>query len=124
TDVLDETVERATAAVIAQQASVGIEIANNGEQGRESFFTYVRDRMSGFGGRGDRRPFKDIFAFPSYVALKRHRYVGEENVSLAQLPAAVDQVQSLGTGAIQSEVAQLNRLAAGYAFHGLFLTSP
>ena len=116
-------VDAATADVVARQAAVGIDIANNGEQGRESFFTYVRDRLSGFGGIGDPRPFKDIFAFPSYVELKQHRLVTEHTVSLGRLPAAIDAVRSLGTEAVEAEVAQLQRLADGYDFAGLFLTA-
>jgi len=35
------TVERATQRAIARQLEVGIDVGNNGEQPRESFFTYV-----------------------------------------------------------------------------------
>jgi 5-methyltetrahydropteroyltriglutamate--homocysteine methyltransferase len=40
----------ATAAVVRRQCDTGIDSVNNGEIGRESFFTYVRHRMSGFSG--------------------------------------------------------------------------
>ena len=40
--------------MLARQADTGIDIANNGEQVRESFFSYVRWRMTGFDGRSDR----------------------------------------------------------------------
>src|SRR5205814_887765 len=117
---LTTIVEHATATVVAKQSEIGIDIANNGEQGRESFFTYVRDRMTGFGEQGDVRPFKDIFAFPSFVELKLPRLAGENSVSLGRLPAAIDEVKSLGTRAIEAEVAQFQRLAEGYAFEDLF----
>src|ERR1700734_3276015 len=36
--------------VVREQRDAGIDIGNNGEQQREAFFLYVRNRMSGFGG--------------------------------------------------------------------------
>src|SRR5215207_6388851 len=48
----DELVEAATRQVVAAQAEVGIDVAGNGEAPRESFFTYVRQRLSGFGEPG------------------------------------------------------------------------
>ena len=45
--VFDAAVEQATDAVVAKQIAAGIDIGNNGEQGRESFFTYVQHRMTG-----------------------------------------------------------------------------
>ena len=47
---LRAAVEEATAAVVAAQVEAGIDIGNDGEQARESFFTYVQHRMTGFGG--------------------------------------------------------------------------
>src|SRR5262249_12779752 len=42
---------QATREVIARQIDLGLDVVNNGEVGRESFFTYLRHRMTGFGGR-------------------------------------------------------------------------
>src|ERR1700680_1487759 len=47
-------IEASTRYVVEQQLEAGIDIGNNGEQSRESFFTYVQHRMSGFGGWGGR----------------------------------------------------------------------
>ena len=49
-EALAVAVAAATAAAIAAQVAAGIDIGNDGEQARESFFTYVRHRMTGFGG--------------------------------------------------------------------------
>src|SRR5258705_6630085 len=42
---LRDAVERATATAIAGQAAAGLDIGNDAEQARESFFTYVQHRM-------------------------------------------------------------------------------
>ncbi|HTL85492.1 MAG TPA: hypothetical protein VL856_09930, partial [Acidimicrobiia bacterium] len=44
---LRAAVETATAACIAAQVEAGIDVGNDGEQARESFFTYVQHRMTG-----------------------------------------------------------------------------
>ncbi|HEY1739669.1 MAG TPA: methionine synthase, partial [Acidimicrobiia bacterium] len=104
-DEIDALVEAATAAIIARQVEVGLDIVGNGEQGRESFFTHVRDRFSGFGGKGDVRPFRDVRAFPQYLQARVAMYTDPNSVSLVQVPAAVDEVRYLGTGAIERELA-------------------
>ena len=48
-DEFRRAIEEATAASIAAQVDAGIDIGNDGEQARESFFTYVSHRMNGFG---------------------------------------------------------------------------
>ena len=41
-------VEASTRHVIGRQLAAGIDVGNDGEQARESFITYVRERLSGF----------------------------------------------------------------------------
>lgn len=64
-----ETAGRATRRVVARQLELGIDIGNDGEQPRESFFTYLRYRMSGFSGESARSPVRDLAAFPGVRAL-------------------------------------------------------
>src|ERR1700722_19625009 len=68
----DRTLERLIAEspsrVIARQLECGIDIGNNGEQSRESFFTYVQHRMSGFSGKSQRPFMSDLMRYPSYLA--------------------------------------------------------
>src|SRR5713101_4297804 len=59
----------ATRAVVAKQLEAGVDIGNNGEQSRESFFTYVQHRMSGFGGRSERPIMRDLVRYPSFRKL-------------------------------------------------------
>jgi 5-methyltetrahydropteroyltriglutamate--homocysteine methyltransferase len=66
---MEEAILDATRHVVKLQAESGIDIANNGEQARESFFTYVQHRMSGFGGQSDRPPFADMRAFPTFLEM-------------------------------------------------------
>src|ERR1051325_7269863 len=66
---LRRAVEAATSASIAAQAAAGIDVGNDGEQARESFFTYVQHRMTGFGGTSNRSMFRDLVDHPDYYEL-------------------------------------------------------
>ena len=61
----------ATRWVVEQQRASGIDIPNNGEQARESFFLYVRRRMTGFGGHGQRKPWRELLDYPEFAQLSR-----------------------------------------------------
>ena len=81
---LEDAVLSSTEAVIKNQIKVGIDIGNNGEQSRESFFTYVQHRMTGFGGYSNRPPFQDILRYPRWMDLKLPGYLS--GVNLANAP--------------------------------------
>src|SRR5882672_8479533 len=44
-------VQRAVAEIVQQQVDAGVDIINDGEQGKVGYSTYVRHRLTGFGGR-------------------------------------------------------------------------
>jgi 5-methyltetrahydropteroyltriglutamate--homocysteine methyltransferase len=59
-------VRSAVAEVVMLQARTGIDIVNDGEQGRVSYATYVKQRLSGFGGIGTPITCSDLEAVPEY----------------------------------------------------------
>lgn len=46
----DDRVRAAVAEVVRQQVSTGIDVVNDGEQGKPGYSTYIKDRVTGFGG--------------------------------------------------------------------------
>src|ERR1700721_2251152 len=44
-------IEESTRYVVQKQLEAGIDVGNNGEQSRESFFPYAPNQMTVFGGR-------------------------------------------------------------------------
>ena len=57
---LRQAVAEATTAVVRAQVEAGIDVGNDGEQARESFFTYVQHRMTGFGDVSRRALMADL----------------------------------------------------------------
>lgn len=108
---LDELVERSTRRVIAAQLAAGIDIGNNGEQARESFFTYVQHRLSGFGGQSNRPIMKDIIHYPSFLELRLPDF-SRTMVSLMNAPKAVGEVCYVDRSALEKECADFLRITA------------
>ena len=111
-------VEAATAASIAAQLEAGIDIGNGGEQGRESFFTYVTHRMTGFGGESKRPLMADLAEHPDFLELFLARRA-QGQVSLMNAPAAIGPVAYRDT----SEVDEECRLVADAGYLETFMTA-
>ena len=73
-DEMQRAIEAATAASIANQVEVGVDIGNDGEQARESFVTYVQHRMTGFGGESQRPFMRDLTEHPDFLELAAPRF--------------------------------------------------
>lgn len=116
----------ATKDVVARQIEVGLDVINNGEVGRESFFTYLRHRMSGFGGQSQRRSQGDLLRYPEYVeVLQRFRGSGEK-VSVFSAPQAVGEVRYASKEPIERECAELADVLSSHAgaYADAFMSSP
>jgi 5-methyltetrahydropteroyltriglutamate--homocysteine methyltransferase len=107
--VLENAIEESTQRVVGRQLAVGIDVGNNGEQPRESFFTYVRERMSGFGGQSRRSVMRDITQFPSFVELKIPDF-SRTMVSLMNAPQAVGEVRYVNHALVEKECADYRRI--------------
>lgn len=93
---------------ILGQIEAGIDIINNGEAGRESFFTYVRHRLSGFSGSWERPLMRDVLMFPAYLEqIARAAGTREHMVSAMVPPVASGAVAHLGDDAMARECARL-----------------
>jgi 5-methyltetrahydropteroyltriglutamate--homocysteine methyltransferase len=115
----------ATAAVVARQLEAGIDVGNDGEQARGSFFTHVAERMSGFGGESQRPLMRDLVAYPSFVRLKAPEFA-RDMVNVMRAPQAIGEVKSLGSGACAAECETLAEIVAAQPrrFSECFVTAP
>jgi 5-methyltetrahydropteroyltriglutamate--homocysteine methyltransferase len=117
-DELRRAVADATAAVVAAQVAAGVDVGNDGEQARESFFTYVQHRMTGFGGTSSRALMRDLLDHPDFLDLmvpRRER----TKVNLMRAPAALGEVAYRDTTELDAECA----LVAGAPFAETFMTA-
>ena len=73
-DLFTGGVRNAVTEVVGKQQTIGIDVVNDGEQGRAQYATYVKERLSGF--EGERlvrsRPRLDDADFPDFAAAQSH----------------------------------------------------
>ena len=110
-DSVDETSlaaagREAVAWVVEKQRQAGLDIISNGEQQRESFVLYLRRRLSGIAGRGERAPFADIESYPKFKEERAHLMGGRQAVSnVAFLPKCTGPISYIGQAELESECA-------------------
>jgi 5-methyltetrahydropteroyltriglutamate--homocysteine methyltransferase len=106
---LGEAVQHATRRSIARQLECGIDVGNDGEQPRESFFTYVRYRMSGFGGESRRPAVQDVVAFPTFAELFQPR---AQKSLLTSPPRAIGEVRYANRAPLDAELSDYEKALA------------
>src|SRR5262249_32831084 len=57
-------VRSAVREVVQRQRNAGVDIVNDGELSKPSYATYIKDRLSGFGGTGNTFAYQDLAEFP------------------------------------------------------------
>lgn len=67
-DALGARVRSAVVAVVARQREAGIDLVSDGELSKPSYATYVKARLSGFGGTAARIAVRDLMDFPALAA--------------------------------------------------------
>jgi 5-methyltetrahydropteroyltriglutamate--homocysteine methyltransferase len=121
---LNEAIEARLAHVIAKQAEVGIDSANDGEQGRVGFQTYIPQRMQGFGGVSKRPYGKEFIEFSQFTERMLARIPKTGKVFDA--PQAVGELKYHGGEALEAEIDRFKRIARPTAsrFRELFMNAP
>jgi 5-methyltetrahydropteroyltriglutamate--homocysteine methyltransferase len=111
--------------VVPKQRAAGIDIGNDGEQGREGFFLYLRQRMTGFGGSWKRSRPGDIERYPVFKANLAAQGPSRAAVSAFATPMAIGEVRYVDRAAIDAECAQFQAvLDETGGFVEPFLTAP
>jgi 5-methyltetrahydropteroyltriglutamate--homocysteine methyltransferase len=94
----------AVRAVVRKQHDAGIDVGNNGEQQRDSFFLYLKSRLSGLGGSWERPSRADVERYPEFKRMWIEQHAAKIQVSsLGGLPKVLGEVRYLDDRAINDE---------------------
>src|ERR1700720_2286885 len=96
-------IRNAVAGVVAQQKKAGIDIINDGEVSKPSYATYVKDRLSGFGGTGNTFVYQDLVEFPNLAK----RVFGDPGRSRRKTPACNGPIRVSDDAAVRINVENL-----------------
>jgi 5-methyltetrahydropteroyltriglutamate--homocysteine methyltransferase len=119
TAALDTAVASAVGQVVRKQVECGLDVINDGEQGRVDYTSYVKDRLTGFDGPsspplGTGEPeFPELSALLAYFASPfQHR------------PACTGPVAWKDFPALEADIARAKRALTGSQAAEWFMTSP
>jgi len=65
--MFNDLVRTSVSDVVKRQVDVGVDIVSDGEMGKISYATYIKDRCSGFSGDSPRRAPADLERFPGFM---------------------------------------------------------
>ena len=105
---LSQRVADAVAEVVRKQAAAGVDIINDGEMSKPSYATYIKDRLSGFGGADNTFVYQDLVGFPDLAK----RVFGDPGRSRRKTPTCNAAVQVRDPQAAQTDVAHLQAALA------------
>src|SRR3954468_17338085 len=93
---------------VRRQAEAGIDVVNDGEMSKPSYATYVKDRLSGFGGTGNTFVYQDLADFPNLAK----RVFGDPGRSRRKTPACNAPIGVRDPEAAAADVAHLKAALA------------
>jgi 5-methyltetrahydropteroyltriglutamate--homocysteine methyltransferase len=103
-------VRSAVAEVVRKQTDAGVAVVNDGELSKPSYATYIKDRLSGFGGTSQALQYRDLVDFPEMAK----RVFGDPGRARRKTPACTGPIGLRDRAAAQADVDNL-RAALGSA---------
>jgi 5-methyltetrahydropteroyltriglutamate--homocysteine methyltransferase len=83
TGALAARIRAAVADAVRKQADAGVDVVNDGEYSKPSYATYVKDRLTGFGGASHPLQYRDLVDFPGMA----RRVFGDPGRARRKTPA-------------------------------------
>jgi 5-methyltetrahydropteroyltriglutamate--homocysteine methyltransferase len=108
-------VRRAVAEIVRKQVQAGVDIVNDGEQGKVGYSTYVRHRLTGFGGQSSVATRADWADFPEAAA--------RQTRSTVMRPACNGAIAWQDKGAVQKDIDHLKAALSGVQHEEAFMTA-
>ena len=125
-DAFARAVSEAVAGTVRHQAEVGLDVVNDGEQGKASFFTYVVERLDGYSadeGEPVMPPswLRETEAFPDFYERYFAKY--EETVVPLRAMACTGPVRYRGHDQVSADIANVKAALAAVDVTEAFIPS-
>ena len=112
---LDDAVD----AIVARQRESGIDLPSDGELGKISYATYIKDRLTGFDGDSPRQPPADLADYPGY--LKKLAESG--GTPTYRRPRCVGPIAVKDLAPLDEDIVRFRRALDGAGYSGGFMNS-
>jgi 5-methyltetrahydropteroyltriglutamate--homocysteine methyltransferase len=104
----EKIIGEAVSAIVAKQVEVGVDVVSDGEMGKISYATYIKDRLSGFDGDTPREPGQDLVDHPRL--LEKLAKLG--TTAKYRRPRCVAPITVKDLGPMQQDIAHLQAAVA------------
>ena len=112
-------IRTAVAEVVRKQTDAGITVVSDGELSKPSYATYIKDRLSGFGGTSQSLQYRDLVDFPEMAK----RVFGDPGRSRRKTPACTGPISLRDPAAAQVDVDNLKAALRSVEVEDVFLSA-
>src|SRR5215468_5365912 len=116
---LGARIRAAVAEAVQKQVAAGVVIVNDGEMSKPSYATYVKDRLTGFGGASHPLQYRDLVDFPEMGK----RVFGDPGRSRRRTPACNGPISVRDPQAAQRDVDNLRAAVASVGARPAFMSA-
>jgi 5-methyltetrahydropteroyltriglutamate--homocysteine methyltransferase len=116
---LAQRVALAVEEVVRKQAAAGVDVIDDGEMSKPSYATYIKDRLTGFGGEGNTFVYQDLSDFPRLA----QRVFGDPGRSRRKTPACNAPIGVRDPKAVVADVEHLKAALPKVKVEGAFMTA-
>jgi len=119
-----DEVRAAVRETVRLQADAGVDVLNDGEMSKPSYATYVKDRLTGFGGQGSiEQVAASVMAledFPDFAEKQAQTVASAATIRFTTCDGPVEYV---GQAAVQSDIDILKASTGGVRSAGVFMSA-
>ena len=105
--------------IVRKQADAGVDVIDDGELSKPSYATYVKDRLTGFGGTSQPLQYRDLVDFPELA----RRVFGDPGRSRRRTPACNGPIAVRDPRAAETDAQNLKAALASVQATEGFLTA-
>ena len=120
-NALERGVRQAVADVVRKQAEVGVDVLNDGEMGKITYATYVKDRLAGFDGESAMIGPADLLDFPDFA--RRGFRGSEESMKHMRMPACTGPISLRNVREVERDIANVKAASSDVDATDVFLSA-
>ena len=123
-DRLDAEIQAAVKETVKMQAAAGVDVLNDGEVSKPSYATYVKDRLTGFGGEGSiQEVAASVMNLEDFPDFADHMAATMASAAEIRFTSCDGPVSYVGQAAVRSDIENLRTAVEAVTPHGTFMSA-
>ena len=118
-----DQVRAAVRETVRLEADAGVDVLNDGEMSKPSYATYVKDRLTGFGGEGSTRGRRAVMGLDDFPDFAQKLAETMESAATIRFTTCDGPVSYIGQSAVQADIDNLKAALDGVSAAGTFMSA-